>query len=134
MTRRVFLAATGTAIGFPARNVVLEAVYGARLPSTLHVPRSVTGGQRFLEVRTYRAGAVADHVVRAVSKVVAQPSMVRKRNDLLIMTIPFHSLKERGRLWNGLNCDPEWTAIGASVRLCELTIYRRRVPLALSAG
>src|SRR5215471_6879330 len=101
MTRRAFLAATGTAIGFPPRLVVLEAVYGARVPSTLRVPRGATGGQRFLEVRTYRAGAFADRVVRAVSKVVAQPALVQKRNDVLTITIPFRSLKQRGRLWDG---------------------------------
>jgi len=121
-------------MGFPARLLVLEAVHGARLPSTLHVPPGVTGGQRFLEVRTYRAGAFADDLVRTVSKMVSQPSLVQKRNDVLTLIIPFRSLRQRSRLWDGLNCDPEWTAIGASVRLCELTIYRRRLPLSLSAG
>jgi hypothetical protein len=85
------------------------------------------GGHRYLEVRIYRTGLLADALVRAVSRVVAQPSSVETRTGTATIIIPFPSLKQRTKLWDRLNCDPEWAILAKGVRLCEMTIYQRRL-------
>ena len=102
MTRRLFVAglAGASAVQIPrAREVVLEAVYGAHLPATLRVRGVALPLRNYYELRVYSGG--------------------RK------YLIPWDSLEQRNRAWADLNRDSDWIRRPEHGRLAEVTIYRQ---------
>ena len=132
MTRRNFacaLAAAAVAPSLPAsQELVLEAVYGARLPAGLRItfqalPRGAGIPEpSYYELRVYQ-GAVGmhRHFVNVAARSGIQPVILGRLRFL----IPFDSLDQRSRAWTCLHADPEWMALRNQVRLTELTIYRQ---------
>jgi len=112
----------------PAGGVVLQAVYGARVPATLHVPRRALENYIYVEARTYRGKDLPNALVRAMSRLVSRPIHVSwctpdAGTRLLTILLPFDSLEQRALAWDRFNADPEWIAIRSQVRLSEVTIY-----------
>jgi hypothetical protein len=127
----MFAAALAGGAAVSGNQVVLEAVYGERLPATLRLPRRVIGDHSYLERRTYQGRDVAHALVRAVSKlpgfepVSGISTRAATSGATVTLLIPFRSLEQRARAWDRLNFDPEWASIRNRARLSEVTIYRR---------
>jgi hypothetical protein len=117
VTRRAFAAAlTGAAAAVEGGHVVLEAVYGARLPRSLRVPRALASSARYFELRAYAGSA-------DVQEIFAHAGLRPRALGPMRFLIPFDSLEQRSRSWDRLNSDPEWARVRAQLRLVETTIY-----------
>lgn len=124
MTRRTFAALLAIGPGFSRGDVVLEAVYGAKLPHTLRLNRKLAGAGNpaLVEIRVYEGkGSIRHELAQAFMRAEVQPVKV----DDLTFLFRFPSLEKRAKAWDRVNADPEWAAIRNRVRLKEMTIYRR---------
>lgn len=127
----MFAAALACGAAASGNQVVLEAVYGERLPATLRVSKRMMGERLYLERRTYQGSDVAPALVRAVSRlpgfgpVSGVSTRVATNGGTVTFLIPFRSLEHRALAWDRLNFDPEWASIRNHARLNEVAIYRR---------
>jgi hypothetical protein len=125
MTRRTFAAAIAASAAGVGDRVVLEALYGERLPATLRISRRRLGDHPYFELRIYRGESSLHGSLEDVFKQAQlRPAALAPLRFLL----PFDSLQQRARAWDRLNSDPQWVALRKHLRLCETTIYRARQP------
>jgi hypothetical protein len=122
MTRRSFATAMVGAAVVAGGGVSVAAVYGARLPQTLQIPRRIASPCGWFELRTYTGKTERLAALFASSGIQAHP-LGRGRGASRFL-FPFPSLEERGRAWDRLNGDPAWLLTRGQVRLTEVTIYR----------
>jgi hypothetical protein len=117
MTRRSFTAAmtAGLAAG-RGGNIVLEAVYGARLPATLRLNCHLASQHRYFELRTYAGSA-------DVEGIFARARLRAHRLAPMRFLIPFDSLEERSQAWDRFNSDSEWALVRGGLRLTGMTIF-----------
>ena len=120
MTRRSFAKAIAGAAVVAEGGVPVAAVYGARLPQTLRIPRRIGSRCEWFELRTYTGETEKLAALFARSGIQAHPLGQGQSRFLF----PFPSLEERGRAWDRLNGDPAWLLTRGQVRLTEVTIYR----------
>lgn len=99
-------------------NIVLEAVYGARLPATLRLNCHLASQHRYFELRTYAGSA-------DIEGIFARARLRAHRLAPMRFLIPFDSLEQRSQAWDRLNSDPEWARVRAQLRLVETTIFRQ---------
>ena len=146
MTRRSFTAAmtAGLAAG-RGDDIVLEAIYGAKLPATLRLSRRVASQHRYFELRTYagstamegifaRAGLRAHRLAAQWRAAAATsfdrsnrrpPSLCGGLEAPMRFLIPFDSLEQRSQAWHRFNSDSEWALVRGLMRLTGMTIYRQ---------
>jgi len=119
VTRRAFAAAlTGAAAAVEGSHIILEAVYGARLPTRLRVSRALASNARYFELRAY-AGSVD------LQGIFARAGLRTHALGPMRFLIPFDSLEQRSQAWDRFNSDPEWARVRAQLRLVETTIFRQ---------
>ena len=117
MTRRAFAAAlTGAAAAAEGSHIVLEAVYGARLPTRLRVSRALASNARYFELRAY-AGSVD------LQGIFARAGLRPHALGPMRFLIPFDSLEERSQAWDRFNSDSEWALVRGRLRLTGMTIF-----------
>ena len=144
MTRRSFTAAmtAGLAAG-RGGDVVLEAIYGAKLPATLRLSRHLASQHRYFELRTYMGSADMEGIFARAGlrarRLAAQwraaasfdrsncrpPSLCGGLEAPMRFLIPFDSLKQRSQAWDRFNSDSEWALVRGLLRLTGMTIYRQ---------
>ena len=119
MTRRSFTAAmtAGLAAG-RGGDIVLEAIYGAKLPATLRLSRRVASQHRYFELRTYAGSA-------DIEGIFARARLRAHRLGRMRFLIPFDSLEQRSQAWDRFNSDSEWALVRGGLRLTGMTIYRQ---------
>jgi len=98
--------------------IVLEAVYGARLPTRLRVPTALASNARYFELRAY-AGSVD------LQGIFVRAGLRPHALGPMRFLIPFDSLEQRNQAWDRFNSDPEWARLRNQLRLVETTIYRQ---------
>ncbi|HEY6344058.1 MAG TPA: hypothetical protein VIY49_21390 [Bryobacteraceae bacterium] len=122
MTRRSFARAIAGVAVVTGGGIPVAAVYGARLPQTLRIPRRIASRYGWFELRAYTgeterlAGLFARSGIRA--------HLLGYGWSATRFLFPFPSLEERGRTWDRLNGDLDWLLTRGQVRLTEVTIYR----------
>jgi hypothetical protein len=104
--------------GAQGDDVALEAVYGARLPARLRIPRTLASKACYFELRAYAGSA---DVERIFLRAGLRPHVLGRMRFL----IPFESLEQRTQAWDRFNSDPEWALVCGGLRLTETTIYRQ---------
>ena len=117
MTRRSFTAAmtAGLAAG-RGDDIVLEAIYGAKLPATLRLSRRVSSQHRYFELRTYAGSANMEGIF-------ARAGLRAHRVGRMRFLIPFDSLEQRSQAWDRFNSDSEWALVRGGLRLTGMTIF-----------
>jgi hypothetical protein len=120
VTRRSFARAIAGAAVIACGGIRLAAVYGARLPQSLRIPRRIASRCGWFELRAYTGETEKLAGLFAASGIQAHPLGWGARRFLF----PFASLEERGRAWDRLNGNPAWLLMRGQVRLTEVTIYR----------
>ncbi len=127
MYRRTFLAglAGSVAVAKPKRGMVLEAVFGARLPQTLRIAHwpAMTPRHSWYELRTYNSGLLHEPLANRYG---IRPLLV-ERGASVTFLIPFDSLAQRNHAWTQFDADPEWQRLrseGGPVTVSEITIYQ----------
>jgi hypothetical protein len=109
--------------------MVLEGVFGARLPQTLRIARwpVMTSMPDWFELRAYQCSDPARlEALHDLVRSRLQPLVFEWATNLTYL-IPFRSLAERNGAWTLFDADPEWHRLrsqGEPVSVCEVTIYR----------
>ena len=117
MTRRSFTAAmtAGLAAG-RGGDIVLEAIYGAKLPATLRLTHRMASQHRYFELRTYAGSADMEGIF-------ARAGLCAHRLGPMQFLIPFDSLEQRSQAWDRFNSDSEWALVRGGLRLTGMTIF-----------
>jgi hypothetical protein len=97
-------------------HIVLEAVYGARLPARLRVPTALASSARYFELRAYAGSA-------DLQGIFARAGLRPHALGPMRFLIPFDSLEQRSHAWDRFNSDLEWARVRAQLRLVETTIF-----------
>ena len=122
MTRRSFARAIAGAAVVAGGGIPVAAVYGARLPQTLRIPRRIASRYEWFELRAYTGETEKLAALFARSGIKAHLLGCGWGARRFLFSFP--SLEERGRAWDRLNGDPDWLLTRGQVRLTEVTIYR----------
>jgi hypothetical protein len=105
-----------------AGGIPIAAMYGAHLPQTLRIPRRIASRHRWFELRTYTGET--EKLAGLFARSGIQAHLLGRGWGARRFLFPFPSLEERGRIWDRLNGDPDWSLTRGQVRLTEVTIYR----------
>jgi hypothetical protein len=123
MTRRSFAAAIVGASVAGGGGIRVAAVYGARLPQTLRIPRRIASGYGWFELRAYTGET--EKLAALFARSGLEAHLWDCGWDTRRFLFSFPSLQERGQAWDRLNGDPDWLLTRGQVRLTEVTIYRQ---------
>ena len=135
MTRREFSAALAGvtvippfACGDAPPVVILEAIAGAHLPTTLAIrtnsPEELRRG--LWELRTYRgvAPALASQLTSVFRRAGIRAVLQNTDEENLTYFIPFENLTARDQAWTAVNADPLWLGARDQFQSYHFGLYR----------
>jgi hypothetical protein len=125
------LACAGFLRASPRPGLILEAVSGPQIPHRLAIPAFPNDSSIYFERREYRADSPAslDRLHQAFFGGEFSRCGIRallwQRGENLVYLFGFDSLAARAEAWTAFASDPAWIPLRESVRLAEVSVYRR---------